>query len=150
MVAPSAPPSPSTQAEQTSAGSFPQQAPIRSRSAMQRLIVSLTRLASIQTQLAILHTKLAAQRILMFAALMAVGAGIALAGLVFLYIGCFKLLCLAMPDYWAFLIFAGLHGLGAAVLFQWARALLRPSPPAASPAPSDTPAPELPLQEATI
>jgi len=147
MVAPTAPPA-STIAEPTQAeGPYTQQKPIRARSAIQRLFLSLNRMASIQTQLAVLHAKLAAQRILMFAALLAIGAGIALAGLVFLYIGCFKLLCLVMADYWAFLIFAGLHGLAAMALFLAARHLLRPTAP--TPHASDTSA-ESPAQEATL
>ncbi len=70
--------------------------PIRSRSNVQRLIRTISRLVGIQTKLLLLRTKLTARKVLLFVGLMAGAVGAALVGAIFLLIGLFKALTVAL------------------------------------------------------
>jgi len=91
--------------------------PIRARSHIQRLLVSLARLTSIKYRIAILKAKLTLRNIVLYIVFGTVALVSAMVGMIFLYIGLFQLVAdfivwLVPGSHgtkWAFLIFAFIH-----------------------------------------
>lgn len=113
MVAPTTETSRTTTADGAAHEAHP---PIRNRSTVQRLALSLTRLASIQTRIVMTRAKITALRIAIMAALYAAGAMLGLLSIVFLYIGVFLALTYIMAPVFAFLLMGVVHLVIAGVL----------------------------------
>jgi len=94
------------------------------RSGVKRLVLSLTRLANIQLHIMLLRTKYTVRKIMMAAALFAAAGVVATLAIIFLYIGVFELLCLAMQPMWAFILLGGVHLVIAALLIITGKAML--------------------------
>lgn len=100
--------------------------PIRARSGVSRLVLSLTRLASIQTRLVLAQVKLTAQRLTLALAGFTIAAVFGILGIIFLYIGVFKVLTRYVLDApWVWLIYGGIHAVLAVALAAWAMHTLR-------------------------
>jgi hypothetical protein len=121
-----------------------------SQSSVKRLVLSLTRLVNIQLHLVLLRTKYTVRKILMAAALFAAAGVVATLAIIFLYIGVFELLCLAMRPMWAFILLGGVHLVIAALLIITGKAMLSgDSDPSPMNPPECTPEPVADEQEYT-
>jgi hypothetical protein len=90
----------------------------RTRGGLRRLISSMMRLVDVQFRIMMVRAKLTLVRIAIFVALFAGMLVLGLVGVVFLYIGVFRLLTdvAGLPVWATFLIYAGAHLVTALVL----------------------------------
>ena len=96
------------------------------RGGIRRLLASTARLADIQLKIWLTEAKITVSRIALYVALFGAAAVLATVGIVFLFIGLFRVLTdvLGVAPVWAFLIFAGFLFVLAAVLVMFARGIL--------------------------
>lgn len=106
---------------------------IRSRSNLQRLLISAYNLVSIDLRLLLLETQRSVLKLVSVAIFAVLGAIAGLLGTIFLYIFLFKLLAHALGSLPAMLIFALVHLLVAALLFSYCHRLLNAKAPADEP-----------------
>ncbi len=102
---------------------------IRSRSNLQRLVISAYNLVSIEVRLWLLQTQRSVRKIVLAAICGLFGALVGLLGMVFLYIFLFQWLAQAWGSRCALLIFAVVHLVGAVVLFSMSQRALNAKAP---------------------
>lgn len=92
--------------------------PERARGGAARVVASVMRVASLQTKIWLTQAKIATMRMVLFVALYAAAGVVGVLGIIFLYLGLFRVLTdvAGLAPVWAYLIFAGVHIALAAVL----------------------------------
>jgi Putative Actinobacterial Holin-X, holin superfamily III len=92
---------------------------------LRRLVSSIARLTDIQLQIWLTRAKLAAFSVAFYAALFGAAAVVSILGIIFLFIGLFRVLTdvVGLAPVWAFLIFGGVQLLLAGVLVAIARSV---------------------------
>ena len=111
--------------EQTEAG-LGEEGRSHARGGVRRLISSITRLMDVQYRIMMVRAKMTLVRMAIFTALFAGAVVMGLVGLVFLYIGMFRLLTdvAGLPVWATFLIYAGVHLVTGLVLLGFGNRMI--------------------------